>query len=87
MDTNRYELSNQNATQLPLMIGFSILRYKTIITFDSANSFTLERYANKLPYFKISYHNKIYHIPLKGNTASLEDLNYQDNFVSPDNSM
>lgn len=87
LDENRYELTNTNATQLPLMIGYQVLRYKSILTFTSPTAFTLERKANKLTYFKVDFHTRPNFKPMPLPTFDIDELEYNDNFVSPDITM
>jgi hypothetical protein len=84
LDSNTYELINSHQADLPLMVGFKVIRFRSILTFDSADSFTLERSANKQMYFKIEFHHRATFIPLKGITKPLEELDYRDEFISPD---
>lgn len=84
LDKNTYELINFHEADLPLMVGFKVIRFRSILTFDSADSFTLERSANKLLYFKIEFHHRSTFVPLKGATKSIEELDYRDEFISPD---
>lgn len=82
-----YELSNTNHNDLPLMVGYQVVRFKTILTFTSPTSFTLERKANKLTYIKVEFHNRPVFKPLTLPTADIDELMYYDNFVSPDVTM
>jgi len=86
LDNSRYELINEYKSDLPLMLGFKILKFRSILTFNSDNSFTLERSANKMLYFKIVFHNKPSFQPFVGASMDLEELDYNDEFVSPDKS-
>ena len=86
LDNSRYELINEYKSDLPLMMGFKILKFRSILTFNSDNSFTLERSANKMLYFKIVFHNKPSFQPFVGASMDLEELDYNDEFVSPDKS-
>ena len=87
IDSTTYELTNTNLKELPLMIGFPVIRFKSILKFTSANSFTLERRANKLTYIKVEFHTRPTFVPMKLPTADIDELDYNDNFVSPDISM
>lgn len=87
INDSSYELSNTNHNDLPLMVGYQVVRFKTILTFTSSTSFTLERKANKLTYIKVEFHNRPVFKPLTLPTADIDELMYYDNFVSPDVTM
>lgn len=81
---NQYELVNDNSSTLPLMKGLPILHFRTLLTINSDNSFTLERYGDDFLYFKIRFYDKKEFNKFTDKVVKLEELNYRDNFVSPE---
>ena len=83
-ENNTFEIIDKNDKELPLISGFKVIHFHTILSFNSDGTFSLARYANKILYYQAKYYPGSKFKTMRGATGKLEDLNYHDHFISPD---